>query len=262
MCIALIGQLLPLALVVCYLGFTAGARALASAEFVIFFISTGAGMFFSVTGLSALMVPLRTLEQALSVMKARREYRVLPTEFRDSVGRMMAVTNAIAQALGAKLDPRYAKSNINPLTGVLDEAGFEVALRRQGEGTLVWLNIDNLEGIRAEHGAELADALLAQAGQALRDELRIGDLVGHTGETEMGVWLKGAGRVVSRHVAERLCDAVKMATVRELPGVTLSAGIAVRGEKEPVEALLPRAEDAWRMAHHSGNRVELAPNVG
>ncbi len=260
--VALCGMALPPLLVGVYLFAEGGLRSLAQPSYVLFLISSGMATALVIPSLIALLEPLSHMGKALSGMEKRREFTPLPEEYRDYLGQMMMTSNAIARAMGARVDPRFSKGHLNPLTGVLDQNGFELALMRQGCGTLVMLHIDNMQGIRSEHGNALADALLAQAGQAIRTELRDGDLVGHVGDAEFGLWLKGAGRVVSRHVAERVCAAVKQATVHELPGVTLSAGAAVRGEKETLKDLSDRADTAWREASARGDWVEVARGVG
>lgn len=260
--VAIFGASIPVALVAAFLVMDEGLRALSKPVFIVFLVSSGIGMAVLIPGLLALLEPLTKTGRVLRVMQERREFSPLPEDHRDQLGCMMSASNGLALAMGAKLDPRFSKERVDPLTGLLDKAGFEKALLRADSGTLVRVQIDNLTKLRSVHGDVVADGLVAQTGHLMQADVRNGDVVARVGDAEFAIWLKDAGRVVSRHVTQRICDVVKAETAKHPPGVTLSAGAAVREEGETLGQLNARASDAWQEACQLGDRVEIARVTG
>jgi GGDEF domain-containing protein len=100
---------------------------------------------------------------------------------------------------------------------------------------------------------EAAPAALARAHDAVRDELRPGDVWGREGEGRLWVIAAELGSSGGRALAERLADAVAAAgTVRGAP-LAVSIGIAAApADGTDAEALAARADEALFAARAAG----------
>ena len=136
--------------------------------------------------------------------------------------------------------------------------GGDSAILRAGVGTMLRVTLDDLAAIRTRHGDVVADGLVARSGRVIRATVRKEDIVGRLDDGTFAVWLKGAGRIVSRHVAERICEQVQGKTEMDPPGITCSVGLAVRGQGESMDVVHGRAEGAQEQAQERGNHVEVA----
>lgn len=161
---------------------------------------------------------------------------------------------------------------IDALTSVLSQRAFVVEatrhiarLDRDGvPGTLMLVEVDNLESVTVLQGGEGADATLRRAAMMLQSAVRPSDLLGRTGDAEFAIWLSGADYLTAAERAEALCleGPTKMVGPRHavVPEVSFSIGIATRSAGESFADLARRASQAMREVKVAGGgywRVSL-----
>ena len=242
-----------------YLYANFGSAGLASPALFLSIVAGSLSVSVNIMGLQALMQPLRDLSRTLGTMQARRTYRPLPNSHVDDVGQAMSATNRLAESLGVRLDPSLVKGAIDPLTGILTPEGLEHALREVEAGSVLAIAIDNVHAITDTHGQAATDRLMATVGRVLRETTRKGDVLGVRAEGAFCVYLRGAGREVARHVAERIRSRVLAEDAAALTDAALSLGLAVRAAEEHTDPLWLRALDAMKEAQTDGcDRVILA----
>ncbi|WP_439817814.1 GGDEF domain-containing protein [Zavarzinia sp. CC-PAN008] len=162
-------------------------------------------------------------------------------------------------------------SRRDTLTGLLNRRALFEALEREWARStrtaaplcVVCLDIDHFKAINDAHGHPMGDAVLARLGRVLVETLRGSDIVGRTGGEEFIALLLDTDAAGAQQIAERLRQAVAQDMVlRPAPAerVTISAGIAARGEDDAAaEHLVARADAALYAAKAAGrNRVVLA----
>lgn len=257
--VAFCGVAIPPVMVAGYLFLMDGTKGLLSPVLYVVLVSVGLAFVLMVTALQALTEPLRDLRRTLGSMHSKRLYRPLPTCHVDDVGVAMQATNRIAETMGARLDPAVVDGAVDPLTGALRPEALDAALIEVESGSMLAISLDEHITIQENHGPEALDRLLAISGRILRDTTRKGDIVGLQQDGQFCVFLRGAGREVARHVADRIRVRVARETSEMEPGVTISVGLAVRTVEEETGAVWTRAWDAMMAAQIEGqDRVVLA----
>ncbi|MFC3149198.1 diguanylate cyclase [Piscinibacterium candidicorallinum] len=123
------------------------------------------------------------------------------------------------------------------------------------------IDIDHFKRVNDVYGHEAGDLVLRRVAQACTGALRTNDVIGRVGGEEFVAVLSDADREVARAVAERMRSAVEALRFPDVdPGlrVTISLGVAQRGELEPMLApLAARADAALYRAKQAGrNRIE------
>jgi diguanylate cyclase (GGDEF)-like protein len=127
-----------------------------------------------------------------------------------------------------------ALSVTDELTGLLNRRGFEEAFRRSlvasgrygDEGVLIVCDLDDFKTVNDRYGHFAGDAVLRQAGQLLRTQIRDTDFVARLGGDEFAVVLPG---VRERHHAERVADKILAAAHApfEVGAFTLQIGASI-----------------------------------
>jgi diguanylate cyclase (GGDEF)-like protein len=112
------------------------------------------------------------------------------------------------------------------------------------------LDLDHFKAFNDEHGHGAGDALLVEAAEAWRAELRPGDQLARIGGEEFAVLLPGSDAAGAAAVLQRLAAATP-------GGQTSSGGVAEWNGSEPAGTLLRRADAALYAAKRGGrNRIE------
>jgi diguanylate cyclase (GGDEF)-like protein len=131
-------------------------------------------------------------------------------------------------------------------------------------GTLMLVEVDNLENIGQLLGPDGRDLVLRRAAILLRCTVRPTDLVARTGEAEFAIWLSGADYMTAAERAEDLCLEAPSRVVgpdnATESKVTFSIGIATRKAGERFSDLANRATEAMRQVKGAGGgywRVSL-----
>lgn len=151
------------------------------------------------------------------------------------------------------------------LTGVLNRAGWskqaETTLAAADESgrpvSLLYLDLDHFKTVNDRHGHSVGDAVIEQAAQLIRSEVRQHELVARMGGEEFAVLLVDAGLMHADAVAERIRAEFER-NDEPVPG-TLCVGVAERMPQEGLSALMARADAALLQAKRNGrNRIEHA----
>jgi diguanylate cyclase (GGDEF)-like protein len=158
------------------------------------------------------------------------------------------------------------------LTGLYNRRAIVDALqlewdrfRRGGAAfTVACVDIDLFKQINDLHGHAAGDAALVGTAQALRAQIRPGDVIGRSGGEEFLVLLMCADQDTALGIAERMRSAVAAATaIHPDPArrLTVSIGLATAlATDATIDALVARADAALYQAKGGGrDRVCMAP---
>jgi diguanylate cyclase (GGDEF)-like protein/PAS domain S-box-containing protein len=183
---------------------------------------------------------------------------------RSAVGALAAVGGHIGELLGV-LEERHALLRrletlalTDQLTGLPNRRAWEETLARElaraARDTLpvcvAVLDVDGFKRYNDERGHLAGDALLSQAAEAWRSELRGGDVLARYGGDEFAALIPGRALNTAVVVVERLRRAAP-------EGCTCSAGVAMWDGAESATDLFGRADAALYVAKQSG-RNQLA----
>ena len=169
-------------------------------------------------------------------------------------------------------DQASALARADELTGLFNRAGIEAELRRALQAarekgdpvSIAFVDIDNFKPINDAHGHSIGDHCLRIVSKRVRNQLRVGDVIGRYGGDEFLAVLPGARLAEALDVAERMLASVNgrplLIDALRLDG-SLSIGVAEFAPGESAEALVERADAALYASKQSGrNRVSGAPD--
>jgi diguanylate cyclase (GGDEF)-like protein len=154
-------------------------------------------------------------------------------------------------------------SHIDFLTGLpnrLDmfkrlEAEQARSIRRGRCFALIMADIDLFKGINDCHGHEVGDKVLVTIGQTLSGYLRKEDSCARWGGEEFLILIPETDKDEACEVAERLRELIENLAL-EVEGSTIKAsislGVSVYANGEPIESCIKRADDALYQAKNSG----------
>jgi diguanylate cyclase (GGDEF)-like protein len=129
-----------------------------------------------------------------------------------------------------------ARADVDPLLDILNRRGFERELKRSlaylqrynGEGVLLFIDLDGFKAVNDRHGHAAGDALLKAVARELVGHVRASDVVARLGGDEFGVllWNLGAAQAAGKaHSLERLIEAVTVAHGEARIAVGASVGL-------------------------------------
>jgi diguanylate cyclase (GGDEF)-like protein len=176
----------------------------------------------------------------------------------------------VDRAVRESVARRVKESDLDPLTRLLTRRGMvehlpsllEQALESNWAVSAVMFDIDHFKRVNESLGHQAGDEVLRRIGALVRGTVRGDDLAIRFGGEEILLILAGARRLHARVLSERLRDAVARMSFPEQPDllVTVSLGVAERGEGESIESWIGRADKALYRAKRNGrNRSESAP---
>ena len=163
-----------------------------------------------------------------------------------------------------------AKSETDPLSGLLNRRGFEqrvepglAALRKGGmPAALVVCDLDHFKAINDTYGHDMGDRVIASFADILRRVSADRMTVARMGGEEFSVFLPGSNAAGARLFAEGVRSAFAASTIAGLPDwkrCTASFGVAEWSDGESVSDLRRRADAALYSAKRAGrDRVCLA----
>jgi len=156
----------------------------------------------------------------------------------------------------------------DPLTGCVNRRGFDQALSREvaratrsGSAlALLALDIDHFKALNDSMGHLAGDVALREVGGLLLHAARTGDIVARTGGEEFCLVLPDTSAAGAYHLAQRLCDSIRMHEFRSGDRVLrLTASIGVVSHSGPggqtreiSETLKARADEALYGAKRGG----------
>lgn len=206
-----------------------------------------------------------------------------PDNLRDSgywlaiqfVNVLMTVLVAMAFLGAAALDmfaELRAEARRDPLSGLLNRAGFEAIARRLLAGTrsrernvaLLIADLDDFKTINDTFGHGAGDRVIAAVGRVLREQ-RAARCAGRIGGEEFALLFTDMGASELKILADGLVAAITRLRVAELPAdyrITISAGLHVRRGADNLENLLAQADKALYAAKRAGkNRLATSPDL-
>ncbi len=158
------------------------------------------------------------------------------------------------------------EAGIDRLTGLpnrlyfLDETDRHIErLAQDGvPGTLMVVELDDLDQMALSHGQPARDWMLVRIGALIRAMVRPADLVGRVGGGTFAAWFDGMDHMTAAERAQDLCD--RRISLPEAPGrgvisaPSLSIGIACRSSQseEDARGLLLHAREAAAAASNEG----------
>ncbi|MFZ4875918.1 GGDEF domain-containing protein [Janthinobacterium sp. Mn2066] len=161
------------------------------------------------------------------------------------------------------------RSNLDPLTSVLNRRGFADAharesarLQRSGLPLAVMsIDLDFFKAINDAHGHAVGDLVLVDVAGVITAALRAGDFVARFGGEEFVVLLPDTDQERAILIAQRIRQVLhqpRPSGAMHLPRYTVSIGIACQhGSGEPLDAMLLRSDRALYRAKQAGrDRIE------
>ncbi len=159
-------------------------------------------------------------------------------------------------------DRLTALSQRDPLTGLLNRAGFEQFLEREaqaGQGAslgLLYIDLDRFKPVNDEHGHAAGDRLLQAVARRLGSLVRPTDAVARLGGDEFAVLLSDIGAVahceaVAEKVVAALLAPFDVDGQRLAIGASVGVALGVDAEGD-WGALIRRADEALYRAKAAG----------
>jgi diguanylate cyclase len=195
--------------------------------------------------------------------------------------RMQSATEAVHERLESRareveqltrqLEQAKSEALLDPLTGLKNRRGFEIAVKELGAAAspfsgaaLVLADIDHFKQINDRHGHLLGDKIIKAIGQTLLANIKGRDIAARPGGDEFVILLQQTPLAGAHALAEQIRTAVAAGRIRradskEQPGsVTLSIGVAIGTGDDTLESMLARADAALYAAKRAGrNRVSV-----
>jgi len=148
------------------------------------------------------------------------------------------------------------KIQIDTLTGVYKKAYFntyvEHMIRKNEEGVLVVLDIDNFKLINDTYGHQTGDHVLKEFAMLIHDNIRSDDVLARWGGDEFLLLLQHTSKEFAFKKLENLRILVSEHTFNEVGHLTASFGVAWKEENDDLHSLLQRADRAVYEAKKSG----------
>lgn len=170
-----------------------------------------------------------------------------------------ALLRAAMADMRARLEEMERTSERDALTGLPNRPSFMRALdrvvsnanRHGTPGALLYLDVDGLEAINANHGQVAGDAALIHIGKLLSDLVRTTDFAARVGGDEFGIILDHLDQESAIETAERIGRCIAD-TPLDMGGSSVplraSVGIATILRGDTVEDVTRRGEITMRKA--------------
>lgn len=207
-------------------------------------------------------------ESEFTTRESYRCYRAnYVPQFADDGRQVLGFVAIVVDTTAQKLEERrlIELSQIDPLTGLLNRAGFELrcqeamdrARATQATMAILFLDVDGFKQVNDQHGHLCGDILLKAFAGRLQRTLRGTDVLARQGGDEFLVILEGlAGPEDASHIAAKIVEAMQDPFVLEQQAVsvTTSVGVTVfRGNVEvPQRDLIKQADDMLYRAKAEG----------
>ncbi len=135
------------------------------------------------------------------------------------------------------------------------------AERRDGQLSMIMLDLDGFKAINDEHGHFMGDRVLESVGAVVSSQLRIYDVAARSGGDEFVLLLSGATMEEALTIAERIRHEIARIKLPGLPSpISMSLGVARWKADEGPERFISRADRALLEAKSAGrNLITLAP---
>jgi diguanylate cyclase (GGDEF)-like protein len=187
-----------------------------------------------------------------------------PTEIRELWEDFASMTVAVdsrATEAAKERESLLTLSEVDPLTGLFNrrrlDADLTQAFTASSMLSLVMVDIDFFKRLNDTHGHAAGDDTLRAVAAVIDRAVRGGDTAYRLGGEEFLVVLPGTDLPGAIQLAERV-----RSRVAESTGVTVSCGVATRGDATTILELLGAADDALYAAKATGrDRVCTSPSA-
>ena len=193
-------------------------------------------------------------------------------ETSDALENQLKSSQKEIESLKNELSAVAQASSVDPLTGVINRRGFDqritACLRaqesRQGECSVLFIDIDNFKKINDEHGHSVGDRILLAVAQVLKGKTRGDDIVSRFGGEEFVVVLPSTPIDKAHIVAENIRQNVERITLlsarenKTIGSVTVSIGIDVHKPGQPWQKTIERADKAMYQSKKDGKNRTTA----
>ena len=156
-------------------------------------------------------------------------------------------------------------ANIDALTGAHNRRWLEQMFERESTRSafngnplcMLMLDVDHFKAYNDQHGHLAGDYALCLLAQTLRNQLRPKDSLIRFGGEEFVILLPEMGSDEARNIGERLRHALHQVSsfhspIGELPGITVSIGLAQMQAQDSLQGLIARADGALYQAKQQG----------
>ena len=207
-------------------------------------------------GLCIVLVPAVAASGALMTVELRAQ--VVPSFLALLIG--VAALAVYLERIHAKL---IAVSERDPLTGLLNRRGLDVALARRGDEpwSVLLVDLDHFKSINDRYGHAAGDEVLRATAAVLRGGVRTGDAVARTGGEEFLIAFPDTEPDEAARVGERIRDALARSPQPALNGAIATASLGVADWPSDVSfaTATAAADRALYAAKRGGrNRVVVA----
>lgn len=150
------------------------------------------------------------------------------------------------------------------LTGVMNRAQMRVRLDQSiddmrvsgGEGAYLLAGIDDVGGINADFGFEIADEVIVECSRRIASVIGKDDLLGRVAGTKFAVFVKDADSDRVRDICVRLLNAVRARVIETKKG-SVAASISIGAVSTPQDA-----ENAYRAMSCAEAALDQAKRLG
>jgi diguanylate cyclase (GGDEF)-like protein len=201
--------------------------------------------------LDELRSEVRRAAEQLHTLAAERDAR------QKELAERVTVLADQVQILVEEVRQAQQAGNTDPMTGLLNRAGYESAARR-GLGlslrtgqlfSLALIDLDDLKWVNDQHGHAVGDAAIRALADSLRATCRTTDQLARVGGDEFAAILMDADaaaaeRIVGRFLQELWSRNIPVSAGAEPIRVSASVGIAQAGPTDDMQSWTERA-DRW-----------------
>ena len=174
---------------------------------------------------------------------------------------MLCIIHDITEQKRLEQELEYA-AHRDLLTGLLNRRQFyhltEHVMPTAFDFSLLLVDTDHFKRINDQYGHQKGDEVLIQLSRTLEQHCRRGDYVFRWGGEEFLLLLPHTTEEIAIGVAEQLREAVASISIPQLPGFTVSIGVARHLAGESLDELFKRVDEALYRAKNSGRNKVLA----
>lgn len=205
----------------------------------------------------SILKPLLDLKNAAGALQNGNYDTRVVIQGQDEFAAVGHTFNAMAATVAQAHEQLYNGAMRDPLTGLLNRRGLELALQRGCEAwkplSVIMLDLDHFKEINDSFGHEAGDEVLVGLGQHMKDVVRAGDSLGRYGGDEFLMVLPGFDAAAAEVVAQRLFEHLAQWSTDRAFGVEVSVGIADKG-RAPIAPtrIIQAADEALYRAKAAG----------
>ncbi len=210
---------------------------------------------------SAIAVPLEIDAQELGFLAVYARGDESPVD-PDDFGTLEAIASHAGPAIENARQYREAQrlAALDALTGLPNRSSFhdaltqEVARARRYERplALLVLDLDDFQSVNERLGHLGGDTVLVEVAALVRESARPYDIPCRIGGDELAVILPEAGRVEAEGLYARVQATLRRVPPAQVPGLTVSGGIAELAADDDAVSVFQRADEALHRAKGNG----------